>query len=100
MIKEATAGALALLLVCSSGVAQVREAANFSGVWSTAATADPADPRWALEDFSCYFGCTLAEFEHLLALLDDPANDDRPYADLMREADRQGSEEFLSLATD
>lgn len=47
---------------------------DFEGMWS--------DPPVTAVDFFCSAACTDAGVERLNALLDDPANDDRPYAEL------------------
>lgn len=51
---------------------------SFEGMWS--------DPPVTAEDTFCAGGCTDAGLERLGALLDDPANDARPYAQLSTEA--------------
>jgi hypothetical protein len=66
---------------------------RFEGMWS-----DP--PISALDTF-CAGACTDAGLDFLAALLDDPANDDRPYADLTSEAAAHQVNEYLRpLLTD
>lgn len=52
--------------------------ANLEGMWS--------DPVPTAADQFCFFSCTDAGLERLNALLDDPANDARPYNGLAGEA--------------
>lgn len=62
----------------------------FEGMWS--------DPPVSLFDTFCAGACTDAGLDHLEALLDDPANDDRPYGELASEAaDVQINEYFKPL---
>jgi hypothetical protein len=60
---------------------------KLEGMWS-----DP--PPTALGTF-CFFACTDAGIEHLNALLDDPANDSRPFPELRAAADRYQRENYL-----
>ena len=61
---------------------------NLEGMWS--------DPPVTAADQFCFFFCTDAGLERLNALLDDPANDARPYDELAREA-RAHEREYLRL---
>lgn len=72
---------------------------GYEGTWSTTTTLND-DPAWYAEDYYCFFGCTLVEYELLQALIDDPVNDDRPLNALRRQASARGSVEFSSLLTD
>lgn len=58
------------------------------------------DPAWLTEDYYCFFGCSRAQVTHFAALLDDPANDDRPLRDLRAEAWDAGFEDLLSVANE
>jgi hypothetical protein len=60
----------------SSSFAQ-GDTAAFEGVWSGWLTTQD-DPAWQVEDYLCFTGCPQAAYEHLQALLTDPANDKRP----------------------
>ena len=60
---------------------------DLSGMWS-----DP--PATAVDDF-CFMTCTDEGIARLNTLLDDPANDSRPYSDLSREAARYQREESI-----
>jgi hypothetical protein len=63
---------------------------DFSGMWS-----DP--PASAVDQF-CFITCTESGITFLNALLDDPANDTRPYEELARMAARHQSEEYIRPA--
>jgi hypothetical protein len=60
---------------------------EFSGMWS-----DP--PATAVDDF-CFMTCSDEGIARLNALLDDPANDSRPYQEISREAVRYQREEYI-----
>ena len=60
---------------------------NFEGMWS--------DPPVTAEDTFCAAWCTDVGLERLNVLLDDPANDARPYADLSSEADRYQRQQYI-----
>lgn len=86
-----TAAIVACLLVTAPVAAQTR--ADFEGVWSTTTTlAD--DPGWLSEDYFCFWGCTVGQYEHFGNLLDDPANDERPIGALSGEASAVGNSDF------
>ena len=86
-----TVATAACMLVAAPVAAQSR--ADFEGVWSTTATL-PDDPEWLSEDYFCFWGCTVGQYEHFGDLLDDPANDDRPVEALSGEASGVGSADF------
>ena len=85
---------LCMSLIAGNGHAQSR----FEGTWSTTTTLND-DPGWYAEDYFCFFGCTLAEYELLRALVEDPVNDDRPLNALRGQAAARGAVEFRSLLT-
>ena len=60
---------------------------NFEGMWS--------DPPVNAEDTFCAAWCTDVGLERLNALLDNPANDKRRFADLSSEADRYQRERYI-----
>ncbi|MCH7672244.1 MAG: hypothetical protein IIC59_08540 [Proteobacteria bacterium] len=62
-------------------------AAKFAGMWS-----DPPDTP---EGLFCFFSCSDYALEVLGRLLDDPANDDRPYGALTAEANRMARQKIL-----
>ena len=67
----------ALSLLCLTAPALAQSVPNLAGMYS--------DPQ-GLEDVFCFFWCSDAGLERLNALLDDPANDERPTMDLYNEA--------------
>jgi hypothetical protein len=70
----------AALLLCVASPSAVRAQSterSLEGMWS--------DPPVNPEDFLCFGFCTDMGIAHIDALLDDPANDDRPYSELMQE---------------
>ena len=82
---------VACMLVAVPVAGQSR--ADFEGTWSTTATL-PDDPAWLSEDYFCFWGCTVGQYEHFGNLLDDPANDERPVGALSGEASGVGSADF------
>jgi len=60
---------------------------KLEGMWS-----DP--PQTAVGTF-CFFACTDAGIERLNALLDDPANDKKPYGELRAAADKFQTDNYL-----
>jgi len=91
--------ALYLALSATGEWAAAQSRPSFAGTWSTTTTLNE-DPAWLTEDYFCFFGCTQVEISHLTALLDDPANDERPLPVLRAEAAAVGSREFMSLLTE
>ena len=78
------------LLVLVLGGAQVGTQSarpDLSGMWS-----DP--PSTAVDQF-CFMTCTDAGIAYLNKLLDDPANDSRPFSELSAEATRYQREEVI-----
>ena len=83
---------LVVLLAWILGSAEAQSSrSNLEGMWS-----DP--PATAVGTF-CFFSCTDAGIERLNALLDDPANDARPFGDLQKEARSYEREYLRSLLT-
>ena len=60
---------------------------KLEGMWS--------DPLPTAVGTFCFFACTDAGIDRLNALLDDPANDSRPYPELRAAADRHQRENYL-----
>lgn len=89
---------LLAILVGVPLLVQAQARPDFEGVWSTTMTT-PDDEAWNIEDYGCFLGCMPAAYERLRTLLNDPANDDRPYAELMVEAWRHGAEGFVASLT-
>lgn len=80
---------LALTLCAAAGCASFadtlfaqNDSGAFDGVWSGYLTSQHNE-WWQVEDYACFVGCPKVAYEHLTALLDDPANDDRPTAELV-----------------
>lgn len=88
-------GVIILTTLCIFAAAPVaaQTPADFEGVWSTTLTL-PDDPGWVTEDYFCFWGCTVDQIAHFGALLDDPANDERPLGELSGEASRVGAQDF------
>lgn len=90
MVAVKTGLILAALVFAGVGsevAAQSLSAAKLEGIWS-----DPPDTIFAQ---FCTFWCTDAGIERLNALLDNPANDNRPLARLTAEADAYQRETFI-----
>src|SRR5262245_9380468 len=76
------------LVSCGSPPAASRPVApkQIEGMWSDLPTA---------VGMLCFFTCTDVAIERLNALLDDPANDARPFTELRAEADRHARETYI-----
>jgi hypothetical protein len=72
-----------VLIITSAAAAQK----NLEGMWS-----DP--PHTAAGEF-CYAWCTDAGLEYLNKLLDDPANDSRPFRELLAEAAKHQLDTYI-----
>jgi hypothetical protein len=73
--------ALAGALLASPGIA-FAQPPNLEGVWSGVFTTQEHE-YWSVEDFACFAGCPPEGYEYLQSLLDDPANDAKPFEALM-----------------
>lgn len=71
------------------------DTAVFEGIWSGWLTTQE-HPAWVAEDYSCFVGCPKVSYDHLTALLDNPANDARPFNELVGET-RAFITEYLRL---
>ena len=94
------AGLVALFLVttlCVTASARA-QTPNLEGIWSGTLT-HPYDPGWTIEDIYCFVGCPVPTYEYMRRLLEDPRNDDRPYAELRPYADRFTVENLHALMT-
>ena len=60
---------------------------DLRGMWS--------DPPPTPEDYFCYAYCTDTGIDRLMALLDDPANDERSYSELSGEASAHQREAYI-----
>lgn len=87
-MKFRSALSVLFVVVWMSGQAETQSARrNLEGMWS-----DP--PSTALGAF-CFFYCTDAGIDRLNALLDDPANDKRPFPQLQAEAGNHQREQYF-----
>jgi hypothetical protein len=90
MIPKCSVGLLLLGLVpvaCTSPPAEPKPSPRvIEGMWS--------DPPGAI-GMLCFFTCTDTAIERLNALLDDPANDARPFPELRAEAEKHSRETYL-----
>ena len=76
-----------VLMLGSAAVGAQSARPDFTGMWS-----DP--PPTAVDQF-CFITCTDAGIAHLKALLDDPANDSRPFHELSDQSARYQNEEYI-----
>jgi hypothetical protein len=72
--------------------------ARFLGTWSGYFTTQQ-DPFWHAEDLICFPGCGKEMHDHLVALLEDPANDERPFGELVAENTAFAEKAFDSILT-
>ena len=87
-VKPALYGVAALVLVLGCGRTQApAPRPDLQGMWS--------DPPSNAEAVFCFVGCTDEGIAHLNALLDDPANDDRPFDELNIEAFKWQDEQYM-----
>lgn len=70
----------------------------FLGTWSGIFTTQDND-FWQLEDFLCFAGCSPEAHDHMRALLDDPANDDRSINELLGESWAFEAENIMPMLT-
>lgn len=90
---------LALCAIPGAASAQTDDSLEpFLGTWSGVFTTQQNE-FWGVEDFNCFVGCSLDAYEHLAALLDNPANDDRSVNELLGEASAVEAERFRSILT-
>lgn len=73
-------------------------AAPYLGIWSGVFTTQE-DEHWGLEEFACFAGCAPVARETLAGLLADPANDERPFSELMGEAIGVSVQQFMTILT-
>src|SRR5215510_4196018 len=86
------AALLAFMLWAATLPALAQSAAGkLEGMWS--------DPPATAEGTFCFFACTDLGIDRLNKLLDDPANDARPSADLIGDAKKVEGEYIKSLLT-
>ncbi len=83
---------LVVLLACVVAPAQAQSRTSpLEGMWS--------DPPTTPEGLFCFFACTDTGIARLNALLDNPANDARPFQELQGEAKRFEREHLRDLLT-
>lgn len=80
-----------VLLTCIPSAQAQSPSSRLEGMWS--------DPPTTPEGLFCFFACTDAGIARLNALLDDPANDARPFQELQAEAKRYEREYLRSRLT-
>jgi hypothetical protein len=89
--RSVTPALFAVALVLIAGCGRTDQAAvprpELQGMWS--------DPPSTAVDVFCFAVCTDEGIAHLNALLDDPANDDRPFDELNIEAQKYQSEQYI-----
>jgi hypothetical protein len=81
----ATVGVV-IVLACAASVTG-QSPPTFEGMWS--------DPPLTAEDNFCSWWCTDAGLQRLTALLNDPANDARPFAQLVAEATARQTDQYI-----
>jgi len=85
--RSLAAFAAATCVFLAVHAAAQQRAPDLAGMWS--------DPPATPEDTFCFFSCSDAGLARLKQLLDDPANDARPYTALAAEAQREEMEKYL-----
>lgn len=70
----------------------------FLGTWSGVFTTQEHE-YWTFADIQCFVGCPLDYYNHLSALLADPANDNRSVMELATEAGAASAAKFESILT-
>jgi hypothetical protein len=92
------AGWLALMPVLAIGQSVAVE--DFLGIWSGVFTTQDSE-FWMVEDFlTCFAGCSVGARAYFEALLEDPANDERPVRELAREATGFARRELAEKSTE
>ncbi len=89
-----------IALIFGAGIVRAQDShPDFTGIWSGSFTTQDND-FWGAEDFTaCFAGCTPASREHLLALFDDPANDDQSVRELWDQTVAFMRQELAAKAT-
>jgi hypothetical protein len=99
LYRGAAVLAAACLLWVNTGFAADKSIPDLNGVW-TNALLSPEDSRWRIADLACArTGCSLSGFNHLQALLGDPANENRSVKELfyeMRDWEKEYNETLLT----
>lgn len=92
-VGRGTSGLLVLILLASlpASARGQAPASGLEGMWS--------DPPVTPEGLFCFFACTDTGLARLNALLDNPANDARPFQELQGEAKRYEREHLRDRLT-
>jgi hypothetical protein len=72
--------------------------APFIGTWSGYFTTQD-NPYWHAEDLICFPGCPVEMHDHLVELLRDPANDKRPFGELVGESGAVAEKQLDAILT-
>lgn len=72
--------------------------APFLGTWSGVFTTQDNE-FWGLEDWACFAGCSARAREDLIAMIDDPANDEVPADALMGQSWGAAAEHMATILT-
>jgi len=89
MLLKWSFGLLVLVMAaCTSAPPEPKASpSQLEGMWS--------DPPATAEGTFCFFACTEVGLDRLNALLDDPANDARPFPELQAEAGKHQRENYI-----
>ena len=87
-----------LLMPLAASAQSTDPLAPFLGTWSGYFTTQQ-NPFWRAEDLVCFPGCPKDMYEHLGELLRDPANDKRPYGEIVGEASALAEKELDAMLT-
>ena len=71
---------------------------DLAGVWKTSYVSLD-DPRWTLTDLACSSWCSLAAYNYLEKLLNNPDNNARSIKELLAEAQNYGKQQLDELLT-
>jgi hypothetical protein len=89
---------VALSLPLLVGAQSDDPAAPFVGTWSGVFTTQDNE-FWGLEDYACFPGCPPSVRNAMSALLDDPANDERPVGELLGRAMGSAVGDLIAILT-
>jgi len=90
--------AFAAALPCAASAQSSDPLEPFLGTWSGVFTTQEHQ-YWTFADIQCFVGCPLDYYNHLSALLADPANDSRSVMELAAEAGAASAAKFESILT-
>ena len=92
------AACVVLVLPHNASAQSVDAVEPFLGTWSGVFTAQEHD-YWTAADIACFVGCPRDIYEHLSALLADPANDSVPWTALAAQSSQAWFAEFEAQMT-